>query len=177
MKTVVIILGLLVGQVFAQTIDLDRIVNVVHYPAKDWDYARRGDFPFDSVSKPLYFNGSTPQLNTKGNIYIQRKFDFVKKKVFYIYNEAFYFGIDSITSVKKLDDHTIQVELFLKSKEVQMKEDTDKTGEIVSYENYVIDFKQNRVTYNYKSTLQNKFWTGIMVEPTLGKLIVNRFSQ
>lgn len=182
MKTIVIILGLLVGQVLAQTtqpVNLDRLVNVVHYPSRDWYYGRVGTkkFPFDSVSLPKYLAGQQV-LNTSKSMYIQRKFDFNKKKMFVIFNEGWHFGMDSIASVNKLNDHTIQVVIFEDTKEKQLlKKYVHNPGEFHLFEDYVIDFEKNFVTYHSYSIYKDKLYSKVMCEPTLGKLIVNRFDN
>ena len=174
MKTIVIILGLLVGQVYAQSVRLDRIVNIVQYPSSDKWYSRIGRFPFDSVSIPKYCDNSRAVINTKNKRYIQRKFDFNKKKVYTIFNERFFFRADSITSIKALDDHTIEVILFIPSKEIQLQDPyVPNKGEIVSYEAFIIDLKDNVVTYNYYSVWNNKFYSGVVIEKTLDKLHLN----
>lgn len=176
MKTIVIILGLLVGQVFAQSISLDRIINIAHYPANDKVYSRVGRFPFDSVLVPKYCDEFKPVVNTPSNRYIQIKFDFKKKKVFTILQGYYYFSTDSITSIEVLNDHTLQVELFIESKEKQLKREYDRQpGEILTHEKFIIDFKSNRVTYNYNSVWNDKFWTGGSISDNLGKLNVNIF--
>jgi hypothetical protein len=193
MKTIVIILGLLVGQVLAQTtqsvnltqitasVNLDRLVNVVHYPSRDWYYARGGKkkFDFDSVSIPKYYASQTPVINTSKRKYIQRKFDFNKRKIYLIFNEGFHFGVDSISCVNKLNDHTIQVVVFEQSKDKQLLDEYAlNPGEIYIYEDYIIDFEKNLVTYRGYSIMDNLIWSKLMYEPTFdNKLIVNRFDN
>lgn len=176
MKSIIITLGLLVGQVFAQSISLDRIVNIIHYPANQKAYSRVGRFPFDSVLVPKYCDEFKPVVNTLNNRYVQIKFDFKKKKVYTIFQGHFYFTVDSITSIKVLNENTLQVDLFVESKEKQLKREYDRQpGEIVTHEKYIVDFKLNRVTYNYNSVWNDKFWTGGAITESLGKLNVNIF--
>lgn len=174
MKTIVITLGLLIGQVFAQSISIDRIVNIIHYPANDIVYQRMGKIPFDSLINPKFFYGKKETINTSKRRYVYTKFDFSQKKVFIIYHGNFIFSIDSITSIKVLNDHTLEVNISIKSDERQRREEHDlKPGQLIKYLSYIIDLKENKVTLNYRCTTYDRIYSGVLIEKTLDKLRLN----
>ena len=174
MKTIVITLGLLIGQVFAQSISIDRIVNIIHYPANDIAYSRNGKFPFDSVLNPKFFNDKKAVINSPKRRYVYTKFDFSKKKVSTIYHGMFIFSVDSISSIKVLNDHQIEVNISVKSDERQSREDMDLApGQLVKYLSYIIDLKENKVTMNYQCTNYGRIYSGVLIEKTLDKLRLN----
>ena len=174
MKTIVITLGLLIGQVFAQSISIDKIVNIIHYPANDIVYQRMGKIPFDSLINPKFFNERTAVINSPKRRYVYTKFDFSKKKVSTIYHGYFTGSVDSISSIKVLNDHQIEVNISVKSDERQSREDMDLApGQLMKYISYIIDLKENKVTMNCYYTNYGRIYSGVLIEKTLDKLRLN----
>ena len=174
----VITLGLLIGHVFAQSISIDRIVNIIHYPANDLAYQREGKFLFDSLINPKFFYDRKAVINSPKRRYVYTKFDFSKKKVSTIYHGYFTGSVDSISSIKVLNDHQIEVNICVKSDERQRREDMDLApGQLVKYLSYIIDLKENKVTMNCYYTNYGRIYSMVLVEKTLDKLQLNIFSN